>query len=706
MRLPGKKASHGLYCKDSLSYVKLRNYTLDQLDPDSEAMMTLTRKLSARALVALSAGSLLLVGIGAAPAAAADINTISGTVMADGSPVEDAWVAFWNDDTFVSLPGVYTDEFGYFEFENVPDGNWTGGASDPLGDFATAEVEAFTLGSSNRHQELTIVLPPWPTGTGSVSGVVTDSVTHQPILTAHIVFNGNQSAQNREVDVSAIDGSYLIDDLPSGAFSLHISAPGYVDGNIDVALDTDDQQTLNIELLAANSTLQGNVAIDGVGIPGLWVSANGPGGPAGSWTDGGGDYEIIELGAAEYTVTVGGPGTGYRQEEKTVTTVADDSVTVDFELTERVIGTISGTVSDEDGNPLEGICVSYLTSSTDFVGGLGAFTGTPEDGTFTLDDVDTGSYKLLFDDNCRGPRELRDLYAQTYYDGSALGGSPSFAEGEWVDSNGDDVADIDIRLVRGGSLGGHVSLQTSSGVMELPASRLMDATVYQEVGGAWELVPDQSSFVGGPGAGDYQVYGLYPGDYRVCFEDSYTGSRAFAFECWKDSATVESATSVTVTPGGFIDDINAAVGIPRPGFDPVAVPTDDLDPATKDDISSAGQASQGETLEVDLEEGMAGEWVSIWGHSTPTLMGSWVQVSQAGTVSVRVPSSLPAGNHTLVAQAADGSVIGWSALRVTPGTELTSSGVDPSAGLTLGSAVLLLGGMLLMLQLRRRRAGR
>lgn len=673
-------------------------------------MTTRTRRLRIRTFAALSAGSLLLAGMGAAPAVAADINTISGTVMAEGLPVVGASVVFWNTETFASLPQIPTDASGNFEFLNVPDGDWVGGANDPAGNYMSAESAPFTLGPSNRDEVVTIILQSWPTGTGSVSGVVTDATTHQPILDASVHFSGNGSAKDRDTAVSSVDGTYLFDDLPDGGFQLGFSAPGYFYRFVTLALDSDDQQTLNMELLAAaNSTLQGRIMLGGVGVPDLWVSANSPEGSSGSaMTDPDGYYEIHDLGATEHSVAVGGPGTPYRQEEKTVTTVADDSVTVDFELTARVIGTISGTVSDENGNPLEGICVSYATSSTDFVGGLGAFTGTPADGTFTLDDVDAGSYKILFDDNCRGPRGLRDLYAQTYYDGSATGGSPSFTHGAWIDSNGDDVTGIDIRLVRGGSLGGHVSLQTSTGITALPASRLMDATVYQEVDGTWEIVPDQSSFVGGPGAGDYQVYGLYPGDYRVCFKDFYTGPRSFAFECWKDAATVENATSVNVTSGGFIDNIDAAVGIPRPGFDPVAVSTDDLDPAAEGDISSAGQASQGGTLEVDLDESMAGEWVSIWGHSTPTLMGSWVQVSQAGTVSVKVPSSLPAGSHTLVAQAADGSVLGWAALRVTPaGTGLASTGVDASLGLVLGSAVILLGGsLLLVVQLRRRRAAR
>lgn len=328
-------------------------------------------------------------------------------------------------------------------------------------------------------------------------------------------------------------------------------------------------------------------------------------------------------------------------------------------------GTISGTVYDEFGAPLSGICVTMWVSPTEATNGLGMNVGTGADGTYTITDVDAGTYRIQFDDNCPAdPGTHLAEYARSFYGGT--NGAASYSTGAPVTTNGEDLSGFDIRMLKGGALGGTISMQTSSGVTELPPTRGIGPTIYQSVGGDWVEVPLMTGFVGSGAWGAFQTYGLYPGTYRVCVNDIITGPRAYAFECWQDSATVEGATDVAVTAGNLTPNLNIAVGIPRPGFDPVAVPTEQLDPAAQGAIGSDGTATQGENMVLDVGTDFAGEWVSVWGHSTPTRVDDWVQVSSTGTVTVTVPQSLPAGDHTLVVQNASGGVVGWNGLHVVP----------------------------------------
>ena len=188
-----------------------------------------------------------------------------------------------------------------------------------------------------------------------------------------------------------------------------------------------------------------------------------------------------------------------------------------------------------------------------------------------------------------------------------------------------------------------------------------------------------------------------------------TGPRDYATEYFDDVATVGAADDVVLV-GGDTAEVNASVAIPKPAATPLAVATDALDPADKDDITvNKTVVAQGKTLEVEVGAQYAGEWVSVWGHSTPVLLGSWVQVPSTGVVTVPVPAALLAGPHTIVAQDAAGSVIGW-----TSGIQVTGVGgatglaalVATGAGAALwavpvGGAVLLLG---LALVLSRRRS--
>jgi len=362
-----------------------------------------------------------------------------------------------------------------------------------------------------------------------------------------------------------------------------------------------------------------------------------------------------------------------------------------------VSASINGRILDGSGNRLQGICTTVYTAEGDVAGGAWRTDST---GNYTVSDLDAGDYVLLFWD-CNYGR--LPAYAYTYF-----GGASNFAAATPIRvSPGVDQVGQNVTLAFGGTISGNIDLAAPGGTVDLPSYGGMDATTYQLVGSTWVEFPDESPFVGGGDWGNYTVPGLPDGTYRIGFIDRRTGPRAYTPQYWSNSATFAGATNIVISGAATVSGIDATMSIPRPGDAPASVATNDLAPSEEGEISSTPSATQGETIEVQVDPALAGEWVSVWGHSTPVLLGNWVQVSSAGRVSVPISSALPAGSHQLAAQNADGDVIGWTPIQI---AAARSSRVLADTGLPITNLIAPLGGSLLLLAAgivlltRRRRA--
>ncbi|RMI13006.1 hypothetical protein EBM89_06275 [Cellulomonas triticagri] len=124
-----------------------------------------------------------------------------------------------------------------------------------------------------------------------------------------------------------------------------------------------------------------------------------------------------------------------------------------------------------------------------------------------------------------------------------------------------------------------------------------------------------------------------------------------------------------------------------------------------DDSPAAGQV-----VRVALGAEHAGEWVAAWMFSTPVLLGGgWTQADATGAITVRIPADAPAGDHRLAVFAADGTLLGWSALSVSAAptavgtTELAVTGSDALPVLWLWASALLVVGAVGVLVARQRR---
>lgn len=145
----------------------------------------------------------------------------------------------------------------------------------------------------------------------------------------------------------------------------------------------------------------------------------------------------------------------------------------------------------------------------------------------------------------------------------------------------------------------------------------------------------------------------------------------------------------------------------EPGGQPGGVPGDggsttprtpaesELTSANRGGVSGPATARAGSVITVTVGTAHTGEPVDGWVFSTPAHLGTRL-VSAAGTVQLRLPATLTPGAHRVAVLDADGDLIGWFALTVTPAA-LGATGADSaatSAGVALAAGLLLVGGSL------------
>jgi large repetitive protein len=129
-------------------------------------------------------------------------------------------------------------------------------------------------------------------------------------------------------------------------------------------------------------------------LEGICVQAVSAHGSAFAETDFDGSYAFGGLQAASYTVQF----TGSTADTITVTA---GGKTRGIDATLQPFGTITGTVTDPGSAPLSGECVTAVPIGKDFAGFFPPEIAiTAQTGTFSLLDVQPGSYKVKFSTGC------------------------------------------------------------------------------------------------------------------------------------------------------------------------------------------------------------------------------------------------------------------------------------------------------------------
>lgn len=145
---------------------------------------------------------------------------------------------------------------------------------------------------------------------------------------------------------------------------------------------------------------------------------------------------------------------------------------------------------------------------------------------------------------------------------------------------------------------------------------------------------------------------------------------------------------------------------------PQAIDASLLTNANHGGIIAPATAAPGERITIDLGASRAGVGVWAWIHAEPTPLGA-VMADAAGRISVTIPADVRTGDHRVVIQEIDGSLVGWAPMpvRESGGDRegagwFTSPGAGAPAALWGAGAMLALGITAIALVVRHRRRKR
>lgn len=370
------------------------------------------------------------------------------------------------------------------------------------------------------------------------------------------------------------NGAYALRGLQPGDYVVYFSTSSYNSSNAthflpeyyDGARYPDDATPITVTSgvdetgidadLDIAGTISGTVTGEGRPLQGVIVYARDS--STGGWsvnatTDVDGHYTIGNLYAANYTVHFRpdnynrANGTSFMQEyydgvfemdSSTPVVVAFATDTPDIDATLDTGGSISGTVTGEDG-PLEGVDV-VVTDAED--GGWMGAVRTDAAGQYSIGTLRTGDYVVRFDTGSYN-RGNHTSFLTEYYDDA----------GEWDDAtpvavtHGTETPGIDAYLEIGGSISGAV---TGNG----DPLEGVSVSVYEVDSGRW--VGDAEA----DAEGNFTVQALPAGEYVVNFDADYyndDNDTFFLGEYYDGVREWDDATPVAVTLGADTPGIDA-----------------------------------------------------------------------------------------------------------------------------------------------------
>lgn len=211
-------------------------------------------------------------------------------------------------------------------------------------------------------------------------------------------------------------------------------------------------------------------------------------------------------------------------------TVGAGSVTANIDATLALAGDIKGTVTDAADTGLAGIDVTAYDADGNYVNDV----NTASDGTYDLNGLGTGDYRLQFED-------YSGTYLTQYYNGE-----PSLDAADAVAvTAGSTTSPIDATLDLSGQITGTV---TNAGDTDLAN---IEVTAYDAGGNEVADVNTASD-------GSYDVNGLVTGDYRLQFQD---GSGTYLTQYFDNEPSLDAADTVAVTAGSTTSGVDAQLAL-------------------------------------------------------------------------------------------------------------------------------------------------
>ncbi|MGA2285072.1 MAG: carboxypeptidase regulatory-like domain-containing protein [Dehalococcoidia bacterium] len=465
---------------------------------------------------------------------------ISGTITdADGHAIEGADVGIWWGSVSQSNATATTDADGNYQLLGVPQGTYdvdasaTGFASElykngPTDSWGATPVQVI---DGQETPGIDISLDPEAT----ISGTVIRASDGQPVEGADVCTYG--SSIYTPCASSEADGNYVLHGLSADRYKLNVHAEGYVDEYYDGVMDVgaatyisvasgQNITDINFEL-RTGGTISGKVtdshsnALENVdveaclqGFSTFCQSAS---------TDVNGLYQIEGLAGGSYTVHASSSenyveqwyNNESSQESGDLVPVTEGSDTPHINFALHTGGTISGHVTNEDGDPVPDVDVWSWVNRTDTYYKLGT---SGDDGSYTIAGLAAGSYTFI--------AQPYDTYADQWYNNKLSQGDADLV----AVAEGQDVSSIDFVLGPGGSISGTVT--------DDHGAPIQDAEV--------TACPAAEGFYCGSATsaadGTYTITGLSYYDYTV-----YADATGYATQYWQNSPSYSGATPIPVS---------------------------------------------------------------------------------------------------------------------------------------------------------------
>ncbi|HEU0129749.1 MAG TPA: carboxypeptidase regulatory-like domain-containing protein [Mycobacteriales bacterium] len=428
--------------------------------------------------------------------------------------------------------------YGYNTYTGVLYGDTPDAAQSP-------DVEV-TAGAEHTGVDATLPRP------ATIAGVVRDDQGNPYPKQCVRATPGTAQGSLDRYAMTGDDGSYLIDHLAIGTYRVEFSdctgvtAATWYPNATTAGAATPIAVTEAAHVTGIDGALTPGLSITGTvrgpdgnpiagvsaivydGITGMFTGRQG-------WTDADGHYRVTGLRGTVYKLQFGNccqdedlvtrwwPDAQTRETALPVSLVAGVSLTdVDMALPRG--GRISGTVRDENGDPVPDVCAS----ASHVLSGQGGAARTGLDGTYVIRALDYGSYRVSFR-SCHGGN-----VAPAYYRGTD---DPATGELVTVELE-QETAGVDQVVHPGGTITGRVT--------DASGAPIAQVCVWPESASA-HLPPTGANT---DDDGRYTITGLAPhDDYRVRFSDCFVRPGRYV-PVWNDGAAeYEDAPSLAVTSG-------------------------------------------------------------------------------------------------------------------------------------------------------------
>jgi len=502
----------------------------------------------------------------------ADINAqlaaggaISGRVTDEnGNGVANVWVTIFNSNNgssnvngaFTDMTGNYVVHFGlsagaykvYFDASNRGL-NYINEWYNNKESFANADAVIVVTG------QLTTGIDAQLAGGGAISGRVIDE-SGNGIANARVNIQDANGSNITWTGTDA-DGNYSAYGLPAGNWKVYFNAAnvgnyiaqyynnknGWQPQSADSVSVTPGQTVTGINAqLLTGGIISGRVVDQaGNGIPNAsvevmetanyrtiqWLNTdvNGyyiaRGVPAGTWK-----IHFYASNVGNYVPEFYNNKFAHRDGDTVTVAIGQTIENIDAQLAEG--GIITGRVTDGSGNGIPNVSIQIRdTTNYTFI-----WTGTDGSGYYTAQGVPAGSWLVFF--QC----PQTSTFVSEFYNDKLWQSSADLVNV----TAGQTISNIDAQLAVGGAISGHVADESGNGIYNVNA-QVRDANNNVLTGANTD------------GSGNYTIYGLTPGAYKIYFETNNAGN--YVREYYNDKTSLAAADSVTVTAGQTTENIDA-----------------------------------------------------------------------------------------------------------------------------------------------------